>query len=241
MKLKCLLAKSLIALCILATSMAFTPALAQGESGGEARTRWGILRVQGLVTIPLGDNTIEGWNDCGEGWLEYVSFTSTININTTGGVLASFEYVLARRFGIEASFVYWYKFIDLQFEAEGLDLTVEGSPNFILPTIGLNYHFMTNEKVDIYGGGLISLGVIATGFGSDIEVSKDVALGLTFGTDYYVKKSWSLGATLKYIDFGELDFSVLPPGVEGFICDNGLFGIGHLNVISITFGAGFKF
>lgn len=213
----------------------------RAEADEETRTHWGILRVQGLVTIPLGDNNIEGWNDCGEGWLDYLSFASTIKINTTGGVLASFEYVLARRFGIEASFVYWKNIIDIQFEAESIDLKVEGSPNFILPTIGLNYHFKTNAKIDVYGGGLISLGVIATGFGADLEVSTDFALGLSLGMDYYLKKSWSLGATLKYIDFGELDFSVLPPGVKGIICDNGLFGIGHMNIISLTFGAGYKF
>jgi len=235
------LINGMIAIGILASSMAFSRAYAQAESDEETRTHWGILRLQGVVIIPLGDNKIEGWNDCGEGWLEYFSFYSTININTTGGVTAGFEYVLARRFGIEAAFSYWYKLIDLQFDAEGLDLTVEGSPNFILPTIGLNYHFMTSAKVDVYAGGLISLGVIATGLGDDIEVSKDVALGLSFGADYYIKKSWSLGATLKYIDFGEMDFSVLPPGVEGFICDNGLFGAGHLNVVSLAFGAGYKF
>ena len=241
MKSQGLLAKVMIAISILALSASIFSSGAQADTDEETRTHWGILRVQGLVTIPLGDNNIEGWNDCGDGWLDYLSFTSTININTTGGALASFEYVLARKFGIEASFVYWKNIIDIQFEAEGWDLTVEGSPNFILPTIGLNYHFKTNAKIDVYGGGLISLGVIATGFGADIEVSKDFALGLSLGMDYYIKKSWSLGATLKYFDFGEMDFSVLPPGVEGIICDNGLFGIGHMNVISLTFGAGYKF
>ncbi|MBI4720471.1 MAG: hypothetical protein HY770_04490 [Chitinivibrionia bacterium] len=208
-------------------------------SNEHVRTRWGIMRLQGVFIEPLGDNRVEAWNDCGDGWLDYLSFSGSIKINTTGGVVASFEYVLARKYGIEAGFAYWPTIVDLHFEASGV--TVDGSPNFIMPTIGMNYHFLTDEKKDLYAGGLCCLGVIATGFASDIEVSKDVALGLNAGIDYYVKNSWSLGACLKYIDFGELDFSLLPPGLEGIVCDNGLFGIGHMNTISFTLGAGYRF
>jgi opacity protein-like surface antigen len=192
-----------------------------------------------MFTLPLGENNIEIWNDCGIEWLDFLNFSSAININTTGGILASFEYVVKRRYGFEASFIYWYEIVDLYFEAT--DITIEGSPNFILPTIGMNYHFLTDDKKDLYAGGLISLGVIATGVMFDIEVSKDVALGLNLGMDYYLEKSWSLGATIKYIDFGELDFSLLPSGLEGIICNNGLFGIGHMNTISVTLGAGYRF
>jgi opacity protein-like surface antigen len=110
-----------------------------------------------------------------------------------------------------------------------------------MPTIGANYHFLTDEKKDLYAGGLCCLGAIATGVGPDIEISKDVALGLNLGMDYYLEGSWSVGATLKYIDFGEIDFSLLPPWLEGVICNNGLFGLGHLNNLSITMGVGYKF
>jgi outer membrane protein W len=110
-----------------------------------------------------------------------------------------------------------------------------------MPTLGANYHFLTDGKKDLYGGALCALGVIATGFATDIEVSKDVALGLTFGMDYYVRESWSFGGAVKYVDFGELEFSVLPPGVEGIVCDNGLFGLGRMNVVSLTFGIGYRF
>ena len=59
--------------------------------------------------------------------------------------------------------------------------------------------------------------------------------------DYYLGESWSLGGSLKYLDFGEVAFSVLPPGVDGLVCDNGLFGIGHLNFVSLNFGIGYRF
>jgi outer membrane protein W len=228
----------LAVLLLAGTSVAVLVCESRAEASGEPRTRWATVRVQGLLTLPLGTNHVEAWNDCGSGWLDYLSFASSIDVNTSGGLLASFEYVVARRYGFEASFVYWSKIVNLRFAATGI--TIEGSPNFIMPTLGVNYHFLTDEKKDLYGGALCALGVIATGFGTDIDVSKDVALGLNLGLDYYVRKSWSVGANLKYVDFGRLDFSVLPPGV-GFICDNGLFGVGHMNVISLSCGIGYRF
>jgi opacity protein-like surface antigen len=118
---------------------------------------------------------------------------------------------------------------------------IEGAPNFIMPTAGFNYHFLHGSIADIYLGGFACLGVVATGLGTDIEVSKDFALGLNFGIDYYVSGSWSVGGNVKYLDFGQLDFSLLPPGIDGIICDNGLFGIGNLRTLSLTLGAGYRF
>ncbi len=214
---------------------------AKAELNGGDRTRWGTLRVQGLLTVPLSNNRVEGWNNC-TGWLiNYSSFHSSINVNTSEGVLANFEYVVARKYGFEINLMYWREIVKLHFAATKIKTTIDGSPNFIMPTVGMNYHFLTDGKKDIYGGALCALGVIATGFYTDIEVSKDLALGLNLGIDYYIKRPWSLGATFKYIDFGEVDFSVLPPGVEGFVCNNGLFGIGHMNFVSLTFGIGYRF
>ena len=211
----------------------------RADANRDGRTRWATLRVQGTAIIPLGDNHLEAWNDCGSGWIDYLSFSSSIDVNTSVGVLASFEYVAARRFGFEVDLIYWSEVLGLRFEATGI--TVDGSPNFILPTLGANYHFLTGEKTDAYAGALCTLGVIATGFGADIEISKDIALGLNLGIDYYVEKSWSVGGSIKYLDFGEVDFSVLPPSIEGIVCDNGLFGIGHMNFVSLTFGIGYRF
>jgi outer membrane protein W len=211
----------------------------RADTNRGGRTHWATLRLQGTAIIPLGDNSVEAWNDCGSGWLDYLSFSSSIDVNTTAGVLASFEYVAARRFGFELDLVYWSEVVGLSFEATGV--TVEGSPNFILPTLGANYHFFTSEKVDAFAGALCTLGIIASGFASEIEISKDFALGLNLGMDYYLGESWSLGGSLKYLDFGEVAFSVLPPGIDGLICDNGLFGIGHLNFVSLNFGIGYRF
>ncbi len=211
----------------------------RADSNERTGTGGGRIRLQGIFIRPLGDNHIELWNDCGSGWFDLLNFNSSIDVNTTGGILASFEYVFGTRYGIEAGFAYWHEFVDLNFEATGL--TIHGSPNFIMPTIGANYHFLTDEKKDLYAGGLCCLGVIATGMGTDIEISKDIALGLNLGADYYVHDPWSVGLALKYLDFGELDFSLLPPGLEGIICNNGLFGIGHLNCISVTAGIGYRF
>jgi outer membrane protein W len=235
-------------LFLAALSFAAFPLEARAESGGGAGaaaagdfppSRWAVARFQGLVTFPLGENNVAAWNDCGSGWLGSVGFESSIDTHISGGCLANFEYVLKHRYGLEVGFTYWHEILTLWAEAAGY--TVEGAPNFIMPTLGANYHFLTDEKKDIYGGALCALGVIATGSGSDIDVSKDVALGLSLGMDYYVKGSWSVGATAKYIDFGEIDFSLFPEGVQGFLCDNGLIGLGHLNVISLTFGVGFRF
>lgn len=224
---------------IIAMNLAAVSSDARTAGSGARKTRWGTLRVQGLLTTPLSNNQVEGWNNCGSGWLDYLSFYSSINVNTSEGVLANFEYVVAGKYGFGIDLMYWREIVELHFAATGT--TVDGSPNFIMPTIGMNYHFVTDGKRDIYAGALCALGVLATGFYTDIEVSKDVALGLNLGIDYYVKRSWSLGATLKYIDFGELDFSVLPSGMEGIICNNGLFGVGHMNFVSLTFGIGYRF
>jgi hypothetical protein len=226
-----------VALFAAAMSLAALWCDANADTTGEPRSRWAVARLHGLLTLPLGDNHVEAWNDC-EGWFDYLDFGSTIDVNTTGGVVASFEYVVKRRFGFELGLNYWYQIMNLRFEAE--DLEVEGCPNFILPTIGMNYHLLTDEKKDLYGGALCSLGVIATGVAADLEVSKDFALGVVLGMDYYVKEKWSIGASAKYIDFGQLDFSLLPPGVS-LICDNGLFGLGHMNVLSLTCGVGYRF
>lgn len=221
-----------------AGTAALCPDSRAGGNDGD-RTHWGTLRLQGLVTMPLGDNSVEVWNDCGDEWIDYLDFFGSIDVNTSAGILAGFEYVFARRYGFEVDLVYWSRLVELRFATE--DLTIEGSPNFIMPTIGMNYHFLTDEKKDVYAGGLCCLGVYAVGFYTDIEVSKDLALGLNLGMDYYVRGSWSVGANFKYIDFGEMDFSLLPPYLSGIVCDNGLFGIGSMNSVSLTFGAGYRF
>ncbi|UCF06582.1 MAG: hypothetical protein JSV33_06020 [bacterium] len=205
----------------------------------KTRTHWGKARVQGVLIVPLGDNHVEGWNICDPGWFDFLNFYSTIDAKTAGGAIASFEYVIKRRYGFEISLAYWNNIIDIYFEATGI--TIKGSPNFIMPILGLNYHILTDAHKDIYGGPICCLGVVATGLGTDIDVSKDIALGLKIGLDYYIKKSWSLGTSLHYIDFGEMDFSVLPPGIEGIVCNNGLFGIGSMNFMSVTIGVGYRF
>lgn len=231
--------KRLILLLLVAASIAELPCGASAESSYEVPSRWAVARLQGLMTIPLGDNTVAAWNDCGSGWLGSLGFDSSIDTRTSGGVLASFEYVFKRKYGVEIGLTYWRQIMTLWAEAAGY--TLEGFPNFIMPTFGANYHFLTDGKKDIYGGALCTLGVIATGSGSNIDVSKDLALGLSFGMDYYAKGSWSVGAAAKYIDFGEIDFSLFPESVQGFLCDNGLFGLGHLNVVSLTVGIGYRF
>ena len=203
------------------------------------KTHWGIARVQGIMTLPVGNDHAEIWNECGDGWLDFLNFYASINVNTSGGVLGSFEYVLKRRYGIELALNWWRQIIDIKFETD--DITIDGAPNFIIPTLGFNYHFLTDSKADLYLGAMATLGIMASGMGTDIEVSEDFALGLNFGFDYYVSGSWFIGGNVKYLDFGQLDFSLLPPGIDGIICDNGLFGIGDMNTISLTCGAGYRF
>ena len=226
---------------LLAGGMSLGPLASVGRAAepGAPKERWAVARLQGMLTVPLGGNSVKGWNDCNSGWFDYLDFYSEIGVNSSAGVLASFEYVVARRYGFEVGFVYWHDIVDLAFETEGF--TVAGSPNFIMPTLGVNYHFRTDETKDIYAGALCALGVVATGFFTDIEVSKDVALGLNAGADFRVRGAWYLGGSVKYVDFGEINFSVLPPGMEGFICDNGIFGLGRMNVVTATCGAGYRF
>jgi outer membrane protein W len=231
--------KRLILLFLAGTILAALPCDARAGESGAPPSRWAVARLQGLMTLPLGEDHVEIWNDCGSGWFDLLRLEGAIDVNASGGVLGSFEYVMGHRYGLEIALTYWRKIMNIRLEAGGY--TVEGCPNFILPTIGVNYHFLTDKKKDIYGGALCTLGVIASGFATAIDVSKDVALGLNFGMDYYVKESWSIGASVKYIDFGELDFSVFPPGVDGFICDNGLFGLGSMNFVSLTLGIGYRF
>jgi opacity protein-like surface antigen len=231
--------RSLVLLFVAGMSLAAPVCGARAEAPAVPPSRWAVARLQGIMTIPLGGNNVAVWNDCGSGWLGHLGFDSSIDTRTSGGVLGSFEYVLRHKYGLEIGLTYWRQILTLWAEAAGY--TVEGFPNFILPTLGANYHFLTDEKKDIYGGALCTLGVIATGSGSDVDVSKDVALGLSFGMDYYVKDSWSVGAAAKYIDFGEIDFSLFPKGVQGFLCDNGLIGLGRLNVVSLTIGIGYRF
>ena len=223
---------SILFTVLISTASASQPAI-------EGRTHWGILRVQGLMTLPVGNDHAEIYNDCGDGLFDFLNFSASINVNTSGGVLGSFEYVLKRRYGIELAFNWWRQFVDLSFEAE--DLTIEGVPNFILPTLGFNYHFLTDSNADLYLGAMSTLGVIATGTGTNIDVSKDFALGLNLGFDYYLSERWFIGGTARYIDFGEMEFSLLPPGIDGIICDNGLFGLGSLSTLSLTCGAGYRF
>ena len=52
----------------------------------------GTLRLQGMLTAPLGENTVEAWNDCGAGgWLEYLRFGALLESNVSAGASASFE------------------------------------------------------------------------------------------------------------------------------------------------------
>jgi hypothetical protein len=201
------------------------------------RTHWGTLKLHGMYNAALGDNQVEGWNRCG---IFFLDFYAAIKVNSSAGVSASFEYVVAKRFGFEASFVYWREAVNLEFEATGL--TITGSPNFVLPLLGANYHFLSRGPVDLYAGPVIGLGVVATGWPYDeIQIRQDVALGLNLQADYYLSESWALGAAIKYLDFGEVQFSVFPPDISGLICDNGLAGLGHMNFVSLTLGVAYQF
>ena len=232
--------KCTLVLLLLLASVCLPALASRAQTEKTGRTHWGILRVQGLVSLTVGDNHVEAWNTCDDAIFSFLDLKATIDINDTFGVLGSFEYVLARRYGIELSFLYWWELVELKFEATGIDIA--GAPNFILPVLGGNYHFLTHSKTDLYAGAIVGLGLIATGKPvEDIEVSKDVALGLNVGLDYYLNDSWSIGGNLKYLDFGNVDFSVFPPGFDGFICNNGLFGIGSMSLVTFTFGAGYKF
>jgi opacity protein-like surface antigen len=234
------LVKVLSVVLIVAVVVAVPGSDPRADSNGGTKTQWGTLKFQGMLTVPLGENQVEAWNECDIFLLDLLDFYSSIKVSTAGGVLASFEYVFARRYGIEVSFIYWRKMVELHFEATGI--TIDGSPNFVFPMLGGNYHFLKGGKIDLYAGPIVGLGLIATGWPYDnIEIKKDVALGLNAGLDYYFHSSWSVGATLKYIDFGEVQFSLFPPEFEGLICNNGLFGLGHLNVVSMTLGVGYKF
>ena len=82
---------------------ALIPAVALPASSAEPeRSHWGIARLHGVMTLPVGDDHAEIWNDCGGGFFDFLNFSASINVNTSGGVLGSFEYVLGRRYGIEA-------------------------------------------------------------------------------------------------------------------------------------------
>jgi opacity protein-like surface antigen len=223
---------SVILVALISTSSSSQPAI-------EGRNNWGILRVQGLMTLPAGNDHAEIYNDCGDGFFDFLNFSASININTSGGVLGSFEYVLKRRYGIELAFNWWRQFVGLSFETE--DLTIEGTPNFILPTLGFNYHFLEGSNADLYLGAMATLGIFVTGTGTDIDLNKSFAFGLNLGYDYYLSEKWFIGGTAKYIDFGELEFDLLPPGISGIICDNGLFGLGSLRTLSLSCGAGYRF
>jgi opacity protein-like surface antigen len=225
---------------LLIAALSVPPAQAlHAQPGGTVRTHWGIARIQGIMTLPVGNDHAELWNDCSDSWLDFLDFSASINVNTSGGILGSFEYVLARRYGIELGLNWWRHIVDLRFETE--DFTVEGVPNFIMPTLGFNYHILTDSRADLYAGVLACLGVTASGTGADIDVSKDVAFGLNLGFDYYFSGSWFIGGAAKYIDFGQMEFSLLPAGLAGIVCGNGLFGIGDMNTISLTCGAGYRF
>lgn len=203
------------------------------------RSRWGKLRLQGVASVATGHNGVEAWNSCDDSFFSFLNFTSSIEANDTWGVLGSFEYVFARKYGIEVSFLYWWELVELRFEAEGIE--IEGAPNFILPVLGGNYHFLARGNTDLYAGAIVGLGLVAAGNPiGDIEISSDVALGLNLGLDQYIGNSWSVGFSLKYIDFGEVDFSIFPPGFGGLICNNGLFGIGSMSLVSLTLGIGLR-
>ena len=237
---KALAIKTTIVVLLLALSVGGISVESRADSDNATRSHWGVLKFQGMYSWPLGDNHVEAWNTCDDSFFSFLDFYSSINVNNSVGVLGSFEYVLARRYGFEATFMYWHKVVDLKFEATGI--TIEGAPNFILPVLGFNFHFFTDRKTDLYAGPLVGLGVIATGWGYDnLEITKDVALGLNLALDYYLDDSWSIGGGLKYLDFGTMNFSIFPPGYGGFICNNGLFGIGNMRLLSASLGVGYKF
>jgi len=33
------------------------------------------LRVSDVLTVPLGEDTVEAWNDCGDGWFDFLAFS----------------------------------------------------------------------------------------------------------------------------------------------------------------------
>jgi outer membrane protein W len=220
--------------------VAFTTASAGESAGWRGRSHWGTLKAHILYSWPLGDDRVEAFNSCDNTFLDFLDFQSSIDVNGSVGGLVGFEYVFAHRYGVEATLMFWHEVVTLGFEASGV--SIEGAPSFIMPFLGGNYHFFKGGKTDLYAGPLVGLGVIATGWGPEsLEISKDFALGLNLALDYYVAGSWNLGTSLRYLDFGEVDFSIFPPGFSGIICNNGLFGIGNMEILSATIGAGYRF
>lgn len=203
------------------------------------RNHWGILRVNGLFTFPLGTNSVKAWNDCGDFWV--LNFDSSLDIKNAPGLVASFEYVVAKKYGMELSLIYWHKIVDIGVSYADDWQTIEGSPNFIMPVLGFNYHIFTGEKLDFYAGPIIGLGIYATGIMTDIDVSGDTAFGINVGTDYYFRERWFIGGSARYVDFGDIGFSLFPPGYPGIVCNNGLVGIGDMNLMTFTAGVGFRF
>jgi opacity protein-like surface antigen len=235
--------RSITSLLVVFAAVAALPADTRAGDDWMSASHWGTLRLQGVLGVPLGENEVEAWNQCNDlPFLSFLDFYSALKVNTAGGVVASFEYVFKRRIGAELSFMYLADVIEIEFTATDVDLSIKGAPNFTFPLLGANYHLTPGKPVDAYAGGFVALGVIAMGFPADeIEISKNFALGVNAGMDYHLGKAWSLGANLKYMDFGEVDFSVYPPGFEGFVCNNGLVGLGHLNFVSISLGVGYRF
>ena len=171
---------------------------AVAQDDWKAATHWGTLKFQGIYAFPLGENDVAAWNTCDDiPLLSILDFYSAIKANAAGGVVGSFEYVFKRRVGLEISFMYLAEVVTMEFTAGAADLNIAGAPNFTFPTLGANYHFTPGRMLDAYAGGFIALGIIATGFPAEnVEIAKDVALGINTGVDYYFNKSWSLGASL---------------------------------------------
>jgi opacity protein-like surface antigen len=228
---------------VLLTGAVMHPSDTRANDDETSARHWGTLRLHGVLGIPVGQNEVEAWNQCDDiAFLSFLDFYSALEVNTAGGVVAGFEYVFKRRIGVELSFMYLANVVEMEFTATAADLSITGAPNFTFPLLGANYHFTPGRTADVYAGGLVALGVIAMGFPADeIEIAKDFALGINAGMDYYLDKSWSLGANLKYMDFGEVDFSVYPPGFDGFICNNGAVGLGQLRFVTIALGVGYRF
>jgi len=213
---------------------------AEANHRDRATEHWGTLRIQGIGAVPFGDNKAEIWNSCDGILFGALDFTAAVDLQTAGGAVGSFEYVIKQHYGLQLSFLYAANIVEISFHSEDLDIV--GRPNFIMPLLGFNYHFRARRDFELYVGPVLGLGVLATGTPLDkVEISKGVALGLQVGADWFLNPHWSLGAFVDYLDFGEVDFSVLPPGIDGFICDNGVVGLGAMNFLCFGLGVGYEF
>lgn len=127
------------------------------------------------------------------------------SVDTGGGLGVGAEYRISRRLGLDLSILFAGLEIGTRLSS-GSGLVQDLELGMMPITFAVPFHFDTGDRVDLYAGPTLNLVryvdvrsyIRGTGWGTEVDVDSDTALGAALGIDIpFGKRKWAFSAGLR--------------------------------------------